>query len=136
MAKCKLTKKMQEGICKDISEGVPILYACQRHGICQSTFYTYYRKGEEAQSGKYRDFYNAIEEAKAEAIAFHAKQIHKASFQTWQASAWWLERTCPESFGKKDHIELKSESKVKVSSLKEEEEKAEEYFKKLDEEMK
>ena len=136
MAKYKLNDKMQEGICKDIREGVPIIYAAQRNGICQSTFYDWYNKGKDAKSGKFRDFYNAIEEAKAEAIAFHAKQIHKASFQSWQASAWWLERVCPEYFGKKDHIELKAESKVKLGSLKEEEAKAEEYFKELDEQMK
>lgn len=136
MARYKLTKEMQDKICKDIGEGVPILYAAQRNGICQSTFYEYYNKGKEAKKGKFRDFYEAVEEAKADAIAFHARQIHKASFQTWQASAWWLERTCPEFFGKKDHIELKAESKVKLGSLKEEEAKAEEYFKELDEQMK
>lgn len=136
MAKIKLTPELQDGICNDIKKGVPIIHAAVANGISQSTFYEYYNKGKEAKSGKFHDFYVKVEEAKSEAIALRAKQIYKAGFETWQASAWWLERVCPEYFGKKDHIELKAESKVKLGSLKEEEAKAEEYFKELDEQMK
>jgi len=39
------------------------------------------------------DFSEAVEKAEAEAEAFHASNVKKASLDgTWQSSAWWLER--------------------------------------------
>lgn len=48
-----------------------------------------------------------IERARAAAEIRTIQGIHKAAGQgNWQAGAWWLERTMPEKYGRRDHINL------------------------------
>lgn len=121
MAKLKLNDKLQAGICNDIKAGVPIKHAAIAHGITATTFYDWYNKGKNAKSGKFKEFYNAIEEAKSIAITLRARRIYKAGGDNWQADAWWLERVDPENFGRKDKyehtVDAKVESDVTVNLL-------------------
>ena len=110
MAKTKLTNKLSDEICNDIKAGVPIVHAAISHGISQSTFYDWYNKGKKAKKGKFRDFYDDVEEAKSIAINLRARRIYKAGQANWQADAWWLERVDPENFGRKDYHTVQSES--------------------------
>lgn len=106
MAKLKLNKELQDKICKDIEHGTPMKYASISNGICKSTFYNWYNKGEHAKSGKYHNFYVAIEEAKSKAIALKCEFIHKQAQENWHACAWWLERVAPEEFLKKEQYQI------------------------------
>ena len=106
----KLTDQLCDEICKDIKEGVPIIHAAIAHGISQSTFYNWYNKGKDAKSGKFKQFYEKVEEAKSVAITLRARRIYKAGQANWQADAWWLERVDPENFGRKDHHKIESEN--------------------------
>ena len=110
MAKTKLINKLSDEICNDIKAGVPIVHAAISHGISQSTFYDRYNKGKKAKKGKFRDFYDDVEEAKSVAITLRARRIYKAGQANWQADAWWLERVDPENFGRKDHHTVQSEN--------------------------
>ena len=110
MAKTKLINKLSDEICNDIKAGVPIVHAAISHGISQSTFYDWYNKGKKAKKGKFRDFYDDVEEAKSVAITLRARRIYKAGQANWQADAWWLERVDPENFGRKDHHTVQSEN--------------------------
>lgn len=110
MAKIKLTNKLCDEICNDIKAGVPIKHAAISHGITEVTFYNWYNKGKKAKKGKFRDFYNYVEEAKSIAITLRARRIYKAGQASWQADAWWLERVDPENFGRKDHHTVNSEN--------------------------
>ena len=110
MAKLKLTNKLCDEICNDIKAGVPIKHAAISHGITEVTFYNWYNKGKKAKKGKFRDFYNYVEEAKSIAITLRARRIYKAGQANWQADAWWLERVDPENFGRKDHHKIESEN--------------------------
>lgn len=48
-----------------------------------------------------------IERARAAAEIRVIQNIHKAAGQgNWQAGAWWAERTMPEKYGRRDHINL------------------------------
>lgn len=102
MAKLKLTDQLCDEICNDIKAGVPIKHASIAHGISESTFYNWFDKGKEAKSGKFRKFYDKIQEAKSVAITLRARRIYKAGETSWQADAWWLERVDPDNFGRKD----------------------------------
>ena len=110
MAKLKLTNKLCDEICNDIKAGVPIKHAAISHGITEVTFYNWYNKGKKAKQGKFRDFYDDVEEAKSIAITLRARRIYKAGESNWQADAWWLERVDPENFGRKDHHKIESEN--------------------------
>lgn len=111
MARLKLTPELQKTICNYIEHGVPMTNAAHISGICNSTFYNWYGRGRKAKSGRFRDFYNAIQEAKAKAIALRVENIRKAGEDgSWQADAWWLERMDPENFSRKDNVNVKSEN--------------------------
>ena len=110
MATLKLTDELCDNICKDITEGVPIVHASVANGISTSTFYSWYDKGKEAKSGKYKKFYDEINEARSVAVTLRAKRVYKAGETSWQADAWWLERVDPENFGRKDKMEVKSDN--------------------------
>ena len=110
MATLKLTDELCDNICKDIKEGVPIVHASVANGISTSTFYSWYDKGKEAKSGKYKKFYDEINEARSVAVTLRAKRVYKAGETSWQADAWWLERVDPENFGRQDKMEVKSDN--------------------------
>lgn len=110
MAILKLTDELCDNICKDIKEGVPIVHASVANGISTSTFYSWYDKGKKAKSGKYKKFYDEVKEARSVAIKLRAKRVYKAGETSWQADAWWLERMAPESFARKDMMEVKSDN--------------------------
>ena len=110
MATLKLTDELCDNICKDIKEGVPIVHASVANGISTSTFYSWYDKGKEAKSGKYKKFYDEINEARSVAVTLRAKRVYKAGETSWQADAWWLERVDPENFARKDKMEVKSDN--------------------------
>lgn len=116
MAKLKLTDHLCDEICNDIKAGVPIKHASIAHGISESTFYNWFDKGKEAKSGKFRKFYDKIQEAKSVAITLRARRIYKAGETSWQSDAWWLERVDPENFGRKDthKVDMKTNQKVQV----------------------
>lgn len=122
MAKLKLTDQLCDDICNDIKAGVPIDHAAIAHGITRATFYNWYNKGEDAKSGKFKKFYDKVEEAKSVAITLRARRIYKAGETSWQADAWWLERVDPDNFGKKEYhkheadinADVKSENIVKL----------------------
>ena len=42
----------------------------------------------------------AIKKAEAECKAARIATILKASEKSWQAAAWWLERRCPDEYGR------------------------------------
>lgn len=42
----------------------------------------------------------ALKKAEAECKAARIQTILKASEKSWQAAAWWLERRCPDEYGR------------------------------------
>jgi hypothetical protein len=48
----------------------------------------------------YLDFSDTVERARAKAVVRNVGIIQKAALTTWQAAAWWLERTRPKQFGR------------------------------------
>lgn len=102
MAKLKLNQEMIEKAYKYIAAGNYVETVCEYLGISKNTWYVWLRKGEKQKQGVYRDFYDAIKKAEAEAEMRNVAIIQKAAQDTWQAAAWFLERKYPERWGKRD----------------------------------
>lgn len=112
MAKTKLTDKLCDKICEEIKAGTPMKHAAISHGISSVTFYNWYNRGKEAKSGKFKRFYEQVEEAKSVAITLRTRRIYKAGKDNWQADAWWLERVAPQEFGRKDKLNVNADVKT------------------------
>ena len=102
--KFALTKQREAMLVGYIEQGVPIKVAVLACGIkSRKTFYRWMKKGSEAKSGAYREFYEKIQhaEARAEAATFvNLKAVSKKAGPAEEAKTlrWTLERR----FGWKD----------------------------------
>lgn len=92
---------------------MPIKFAAQASGICEDTYYNWMQRGEEEKTGPYAEFLEYIKECQAAGVEANLKLIKRASNAgSWQASAWILERRYPEEFGRREKIDMKSETKL------------------------
>ncbi|TGC07414.1 hypothetical protein [Methanolobus halotolerans] len=98
----KIMVEISDPLIKLLKSGVPVVHACDAVGISPSSYYDWMKLGERATSGQHHEFYLRVKQARAEAIARNVAIIQKAATHTWQAAAWWLERSCPSEFAKRD----------------------------------
>ena len=81
----KYTPERVKTITDALADGQTRRCAFGLAGISHQTFHEWLEA--------HADFSEAVEKAEAEAEAFHASNVKKASLDgTWQSSAWWLER--------------------------------------------
>lgn len=104
-ARCKITPEMTKAFMEAVKLGLSNRAACDYAGISQSSFYLYLQYAEQDNAdGKttiYSEFVEHLKKAKAQFRAYHMKNIRKASEGgQWQASAWTLERCCPDEYGR------------------------------------
>lgn len=97
-AKGKYSKEIHDKIIELIRAGNYAVTASGAVGICEDTYYRWIKEKP--------DFSEDIKKAKSECIARNVMTIQKASQKTWQAAAWWLERTNFELFGRKDNVDI------------------------------
>lgn len=103
----KLTPETQKRILEALSVGTTYELACQYAGISYETFRRWMNTGEDAKTGQFRAFYEAVKEAEGRAVVgWLAKIEQAASAGNWQAAAWKLERRYPSEFGRKDRIDI------------------------------
>ena len=116
MGTYKLSDALTTHLCQLIEVGVPVSSAVSVVGISKPTFYLWMRDGEKAKSGKMRTFFESVSSAKDKAIARNVSIVQKAASEgTWQAAAWWLERTCPEEFGRdKQNVNVAIQNNTQV----------------------
>lgn len=101
-----------EVIVERVRAGIPNEVAAESTGIDQATFYRWIAWGEDRwENGKlrharpgYREFSEAVRRARAEAEALHVGIIAKAAPEDWRASAFFLERSRPERWRRRDTI--------------------------------
>lgn len=106
--KGKLNEEVQKRIVEAISLGNYQEVAAQYAGIDKATFYRWMEKGrQDDPDPAYKEFYDAVENAKANAEVRAVVLINRAAQEgTWQAAAWWLERTRPKKYGRYDRNEI------------------------------
>ncbi|MDP2217807.1 MAG: hypothetical protein Q8J68_11045 [Methanolobus sp.] len=108
--------EVSEPLIKLLKSGVPVIHACDAVGITSVTYYDWMKRGELETTGQYHDFYLLVKQARAEAIARNVAIIQKAATHTWQAAAWWLERTCPAEFGRREVEINMTQNNVEVNT--------------------
>ena len=101
----KLTAEVSERICRAIRAGNYPATAARAAGIAESTFYRWMEEGRSAESGKYRDFHEAVKRAEAEGEARAVVLISKAMAKDWRAAMALLERRHPERWRRRERLE-------------------------------
>ena len=96
----KLTQELQARIVEAIESGNYQEVAVRASGICRATYFEWLKKGREQKNGLYVDFLDAIEKARAIAEMNCVSIIQAAAHDSWQAAAWWLERSAPDRGGR------------------------------------
>lgn len=115
----KLTTETQERIVSALRAGNYQDTAAQYAGITRQTFYSWLERGrierERISAGEkprktetiYLDFVDAVETARADAEARTVALVMKAANEgTWQAAAWFLERSHPQRWGRLNRTEI------------------------------
>lgn len=104
----KLTPKVQETICNAIRAGSYSEIAARYAGISAPTFYKWMALGDgEHAKAPYKEFREEVESARAAAEVRNIGLIQQAANSgTWQAAAWFLERTAPARWGRRSALEV------------------------------
>lgn len=115
----KLTPEIIETISVALRAGNYVEIAARFAGVPRSSLYRWMQKGEDAlfkqeqgeqlsgNDAMYLDLFNAVENARAQAIVRNVSLISQAAQGgQWQAAAWWLERTNPKQWGRRVMTEV------------------------------
>jgi transposase len=112
----KLTQEVQDRIVYAITSGNYIETAAAYAGISKNTLYRWLEQGEDPNADAvYRDFRDAVEIARAQAEVRNVALIQKAANDgTWQAAAWYLERTAWQRWGRRTMVTGDAGEAIKV----------------------
>jgi transposase-like protein len=113
----KLTPALQERIVRAVREGNYPETAAQAEGVDRATYYRWMDKGAkvaggndaasakaEAEARPYRDFRDAVTRARATAQRKMLGYVAKAAPKDPENARWYLERTAPDLFGRRDKL--------------------------------
>lgn len=114
----KFNAEIANAIIENLRLGNYTEHAATAAGLAKSTLYSWLERGRKEQESieagfepkrvenEFLEFSNAVEKAKAEAVSRNVAIIQKSAHSgTWQAAAWWLERTQQHLFGRKHRLE-------------------------------
>lgn len=103
-----LTPEVQQRIIEALRAGNYIDTACEYAGIGTSTFYRWMERGtRQDEPDIYREFRDAVKRARAESEIRNVGLVQRAASDgTWQAAAWFLERSYPKKWGRHDRHEV------------------------------
>lgn len=98
----KLTKEVQEKIMQAVQAGNYLDTAANYAGVDGSTMRRWVQKGEAPNAPEpYRTFCTSLKSARAAAEVRSVALIQQAAGGgTWQAAAWYLERSYPDRWGR------------------------------------
>jgi hypothetical protein len=100
----KLTEEVTRRIINSIRAGNYLETSAAYAGIGKVTLFDWLRRGSRQTCGVHREFWEAVEQALAEAEVRDVYIITKAAERNWQAAAWRLERKFPGRWGRKVEI--------------------------------
>ncbi len=115
----KLTPETQQAIVNALNSGNWLETAASYAGIAPATLYNWLERGrnerdridndEDArpEEAHYVEFLEAVEKARSQAQVRAVGLIQKAAIDgTWQAAAWFLERSNPQHWGRYHRMEV------------------------------
>lgn len=93
----KFTPTIKAAIIASLEQGNYQEVAAAQAGVSRTTLGKWLTRGRAEGEGEYYDFLQAVEQAKAKAEGDALNIIRNAALNgTWQAAAWFLERSKPE----------------------------------------
>ncbi len=101
----KLTSEVKARLVQAIEAGNYYEAACGYAGITYTTFRNWMIKGENAKSGKYREFFEAITRAETVAEVRMVAQWQQHMPEDYRAIRDFLERRFPDRWGRKDKLQ-------------------------------
>lgn len=102
----RLDETRAEEILRYLRAGNYIETACALAGIHPSTYYRWIERGNDPKApAKFREFREAATRARAEAEARNVAIVQRAAGTDWRAATWYLERSFPTRYGRRDRIE-------------------------------
>lgn len=106
----KLTPEVQARIVEALRAGNYVEVACAYGGITRQTYSQWIAKSElpGPRQRAYAAFRAAAEKARSDAEIRNVAMIQRAAqdVRTWQAAAWWLERSFPSRWGRVNRTSL------------------------------
>ena len=110
--------EMAENFFKAVALGLSLKTACDLVGMATSNVYVWreiaqkdMENGLTIEESAYVKFEHDYRKAKASFQARNMSRIDEAGKQgSWQASAWLLERRCPDEFALKQNVNLESDT--------------------------
>lgn len=118
MAKIALTQEVIDKVYEVLLEGNYANVACELAGICETSYYKYIREAKKDEDAGiesiYTKFAQTIKKAEAEAEKKYLETIKKASINTWQAAAWYLERKHRQKWATRTEIEHSGDVGVRI----------------------
>ena len=111
MARTKLTPQLQQQFCEALHSGLTFAGACDLVGIARPTFHEWMARGEgtheRPSTPALAEFADAVKEARSQRDQRYVKVIEDAAAGgTWQAAAWFLERTNRSEYGRNESVEI------------------------------
>lgn len=102
----KLTPEVAAAIVASVEEGNYPEVAAEAEGVDGSTFYRWMQRGEsdEDKDQAFREFRESVTRARASAERAMVRIVRTASNDNPQAAQWFLERSRPERWGRRDHV--------------------------------
>lgn len=98
----KFNQETQDSLVKWLKLGFYQEDAATMAGISPATYYKWMKAAEDGDE-RFLEFSEAVKKARAESEGAHIMNIRRAADNgVWQASAWFLERSHPKKWGKKN----------------------------------
>lgn len=117
----KLTPARKARLLEAISKGAARKFACKYAGIGPRTFREWVERGwldrehDPPINSVYAELVTDMEVAEGQAVVHWLDQIEQAANEgQWQAAAWRLERLYPESYGRRQVVDVNQQAKVEV----------------------
>jgi transposase-like protein len=97
----KLTPETKDRIVAAIRAGNYAEPAARSAGISEATYHRWMKRGERESKGIYRDFYEEVRRAEADAEVEAVARLRKAMPDDWRACLSYLERRYTERWGRR-----------------------------------
>jgi len=110
------TPARHKKIVRSVRKGLPLGVSGQLAGLGKDTLHEWIAKGryEPEKYPQYVKLLSDIEKARAVRESEHVAKIEKVALsedpKTWTAAAWFLERTNPDDWGRKDRMQVQHET--------------------------
>jgi hypothetical protein len=102
-----LDSEKADALIKHLSVGNNIETACELAGIGSTTYFRWMQTGaQEDAPERYKEFRERATRARAEAEARNVVIVQQAARNDWRAAAWYLERSKPDRWRRRDGLEL------------------------------